>query len=68
MYVKTSSSKVFLIAIAVFVFWSRMAEAKDSPTKQLDAFDWKSLPLMLTPTADILEQQRQHCLKQASPL
>lgn len=51
-------TKVFLIAIAVFIFWGGAAEAKDNSPKQADTFDWKSSPLIHPSTVDILKQHR----------
>ncbi|MBM3237043.1 hypothetical protein FJZ31_12195 [Candidatus Poribacteria bacterium] len=66
MYTKQSLTKVFLIAIALFVFLGGTTEAKNSSSKQADVFDWKSSPLIPTSTVGMtfasfspgLEQQR----------
>ncbi|MBM3242650.1 hypothetical protein FJZ31_40840 [Candidatus Poribacteria bacterium] len=57
MYTKQSLTKVFLIAIAVFVFWVGTAEAEDSLPKQINAFGWKSSPLLTTSIVDVLERR-----------
>ncbi len=58
MYTKQSLTKVFLIAIAAFVFWGGTAEAKNGSPKQAGAFGWKSSPLIPTSTVDIRERHR----------
>ncbi|MBM3242655.1 hypothetical protein FJZ31_40865 [Candidatus Poribacteria bacterium] len=50
-------TKVFSIAIALFVFWGGMVEAKNSSPKRAVVFDTSS-PLLTTSTVDILEQHR----------